>query len=257
MRSTSFVSNKPRVGWPALAAGLALLVTSISPVLAQVAITCPPDITVSNDAGLCSAVVDFPAPTVTGTNASDVVACAPASGSTFPVGSNDVVCTVTEASTNLASCSFTITVENTAPPVITNVVVSRSVLWPPNHKMVTVTVDFEESHPCGLTASCALSVSSNEAEDGRGDGSTRPDWEVLDDHHVRLRAERSGSGTGRIYTITITCTDQSGNSATEEVTVLVPHDRGQHLGTQGGNGAGNGNGNGGPVHGHHGGGSRH
>jgi len=49
---------------------------------------------------------------------------------------------------------------------------------------------------------------------------------VVDAHHVQLRAERLGTGSGRIYTITITCTNAAG-STSESVTVLVPHDQGQ------------------------------
>ena len=256
MRSTSLVSNNQPAGRLAWAALLALLVTSVSPAVAQVAITCPPDMTVSNDPGVCSAVVGFPAPIVTGTNASDVVTCTPASGSTFPVGSNEVVCTVTEASTNLASCSFTITVEDTEPPVITDVAVSKSLLWPPNHKMVKVAVNYQDTDNCDPAPICSLSVTGTEADNGIGDGNTISDWEVLDAHHVMLRAERSGPGNGRTYTITITCTDQAGNSTTEDVTVLVPHSRGRGAGSQGNNSGGNGQsaGNGGQGHGNHGGG---
>ncbi len=225
-----------------MAAVLGLLVTFVSPVVAQVTITCPPDMTVSNDPGVCSAVVEFPAPVVTGTNASDVVTCNPVSGSMFPVGTNEVVCTITEASTNLASCSFTITVEDTEPPVIANVWVSKTLLWPPNHKMVKVTVHYTDTDNCDPSPNCTLSVASNEAVNGTGDGNTSPDWQVLDAHHVLLRAERSGNGDGRVYTITITCTDVSGNSASEDVSVLVPHDRGHGDRNPGGNGNGKGHG---------------
>ncbi len=248
MRSPSLGLSKQLVGRLAVAALLALLATSVSPVLAQVTIMCPPDMTVSNDPGVCSAVVVFAAPVVTGTNAGDVVTCAPASGSTFPVGTNEVVCTVTEASTNVASCSFTITVEDTEPPVIADVAASKSMLWPPNHKLVKITVNYQDSDNCGPSSDCTLSVTSNEAVDGLGDGKTSPDWEVVDAHHVRLRAERSGRGNGRIYTITITCTDASGNSASKDVTVRVPHSRGRGAGSQGTNGGGNGN----QGHGKHG-----
>jgi len=41
---------------------------------------------------------------------------------------------------------------------------------------------------------------------------------------VQLRADRRGDGTGRIYTIAITCTDAAGNSTHKTVTVAVPHD---------------------------------
>ena len=92
------------------------------------------------------------------------------------------------------------------PLAITNVSVDKSVLWPPNHKMVNVTVKYTTVNNCA-PVTCTLSVTSNEPVDGLDDGNTAPDWEVIDAHHVRLRAERSGVGTGRIYTITITGTD--------------------------------------------------
>jgi hypothetical protein len=90
--------------------------------------------------------------------------------------------------------------------------------------MVDVTVNYNTANNCG-PATCTLSVTSNEPVNGGGDGNTAPDWEVIDDHHVRLRAERSGNGTGRIYTITITCTDSMGGTATATTTVRVPHNR--------------------------------
>jgi hypothetical protein len=47
---------------------------------------------------------------------------------------------------------------------------------------------------------------------------------------VWVRAERSGKGTGRIYTITATATDHSGNSASSSATVTVGHDQGKKAG---------------------------
>lgn len=47
------------------------------------------------------------------------VACAPPSGSTFPIGSSSVNCTATDASGNSASGSFMVTVQDTTPPVLT------------------------------------------------------------------------------------------------------------------------------------------
>ena len=69
----------------------------------------------------------------------------------------------------------------------------------------------------------SLSVISNEPLNGTGDGNTAVDWVVVDAHHVQLRAERDGDGTGRIYTITITATDSAGNTSAQTVTVSVPH----------------------------------
>ncbi|CAN5789781.1 hypothetical protein BH24CHL5_BH24CHL5_12280 [soil metagenome] len=39
---------------------------------------------------------------------------------------------------------------------------------------------------------------------------------------MTLRAERSGTGNGRIYTLTYRVTDSCGNAATQTVTVSVP-----------------------------------
>ncbi len=87
--------------------------------------------------------------------------------------------------------------------------------------MVDVTVSYET---CSSSTNCQLSVASNEAVNGNGDGNTDPDWVIVDAHHVQLRAERSGNNSDRVYTITITCT--SGNStATRIVLVTVPHDQ--------------------------------
>ena len=128
---------------------------------------------------------------------------------------------------NNDSSTATATASN-PPPTITNATADPSSLWPPNHRMVNVTVSYDVTDNCPLPPnSCTLSVTSNEPVLGHGSGHTSPDWIVVDDHHVLLRAEREGGGNGRIYTITITCTDSGGNSSTEEVEVTVRHDQGR------------------------------
>src|SRR5262249_11882601 len=179
------------------------------------AITCPSDITVSNEAGLCGAHVSFTPPSGPGT-----VTCDHTSGSLFPVGTTEVTC----SSSLGTSCHFNVTVNDAESPSITAPTVSVSSLWPPNHRMVDVTVSYGASDGCG-SAVCTLSVTSNEPVDGLGDGDTAPDWEIVDAHHVRLRAERSGTGGGRVYTVTVTCTDGAGNTATRSTTVTVPHSK--------------------------------
>jgi hypothetical protein len=111
-----------------------------------------------------------------------------------------------------------------APLAIVGVELSRNVLWPPNHQMVEVTVGYSVTNNCGPVR-CTLSVVSNEPINGTGDGDSAPDWEIIDEHHVRLRAERAGNRSGRVYTITITCSDISGNSESRAVTVAVPKNR--------------------------------
>ncbi|HWP54993.1 MAG TPA: hypothetical protein VN476_12735, partial [Pyrinomonadaceae bacterium] len=110
-------------------------------------------------------------------------------------------------------------------PIINRALATPESLWPPNHKMVEVTVNYTVTDPCPNT--CVLTVSSNEPINGTGDGDTAPDWEVIDAHHVRLRAERAGNSNGRIYSIDITCTNDTNKlSTTKTVKVVVVHDQG-------------------------------
>jgi hypothetical protein len=119
-----------------------------------------------------------------------------------------------------------VVVKDTTPPVIESLTASPNVLWSPNHKMARVTVNASTSDNCGGKLVCRItSVSSNEPVNGLGDGDTSPDWEILGNLELNLRAERSGIGSGRVYTIIVTCTDVFGNSSTSNVTVTVPKDQ--------------------------------
>src|SRR5262249_47669955 len=111
------------------------------------------------------------------------------------------------------------------PPVISGLSADPAFLWPPNHTMRNVTVSYTATD-CGSTPVCQIvQVASNEPVNGTGDGDTAPDWLLGDAHHLQLRAERAGTGTGRIYTITVRCVDASGNAA-QTTTVQVKHDIG-------------------------------
>ena len=52
-----------------------------------------------------------------------------------------------------------------------------------------------------------------------------PDIPVTGNLTANLRAERSGIGSGRVYTITVRCTDYAGNNSEGQTTVSVPHDK--------------------------------
>jgi hypothetical protein len=158
------------------------------------------------------------------------VTCDHASGSTFPLGTTTVQCSATDTHNNTAHGSFTVTVRDTTPPTIVSITANPSSLWPPNHKMVAVTVtviasDLVDPHP----TSHIISITSNEAINGNGDGNTSPDWEITGPLTANIRAERAG-GTDRVYTITIETTDFSGNTAHGTVTVTVGQSRGHAVG---------------------------
>jgi hypothetical protein len=109
-----------------------------------------------------------------------------------------------------------------------SVTVSPNTLWPPNHKYVTVnaTVTVTDNADPGATFTL-VSVTSNEPDNGEDDGDTVNDIVIVDSDTFKLRAERSGTGTGRIYTITYQATDACGNVTVASATVTVPLSQGE------------------------------
>lgn len=151
-----------------------------------------------------------------------VVTQAPAAGTIIHgSGAITIVLTATDAGGNASSCEFTLTIQDSIAPLITSVSTHPAEIWPPNLQMKEVTLDYTATDNCG-TVTTSLSVTSNEPVTGGLYGNLAPDWVVVDEHHVKVRAERGVFGNGRIYTITITATDASGNTSTQQVPVRVP-----------------------------------
>jgi hypothetical protein len=73
-----------------------------------------------------------------------------------------------------------------------------------------------------------VSVTSNEPDNGKGDGNTVNDIVIVDDVNFLLRAERAGGGSGRVYTVTYEVMDACGNTATASVIATVPHSKGKN-----------------------------
>ena len=116
-------------------------------------------------------------------------------------------------------------VDTTAPQL--SVSLSPSKLWSPNHKLVTITATIVASDTCDANPAIRLvSITSNEPDNGLGDGDLPKDIQGAafgtDDRTFQLRNERSGTGRGRIYTITYSATDASGNKTLRQATVSVP-----------------------------------
>jgi hypothetical protein len=123
----------------------------------------------------------------------------------------------------VASDIVIITVIDNIAPTIGTATATPDLLLQANHQMVPITVSVVASDNCDPTVPCRItSVSSNEPVEGLGDGDTSPDWVITGNLTLDVRAERSGRGNGRVYTITIECKDSSENSATKTVTVNVP-----------------------------------
>jgi len=175
--------------------------------------------------GECSAEV-FPSPTATDNCGVQITGTTTDPLSYSEKGTYFVTWTYDDGNGNATTQSQTVVVEDTAPPSIDSISAAPNVIRPLNHKMVPVTISVSVSDNCDTNPSSRIiSISSNEPENGLGDGHTAADWEITGDLTANLRAERAGNGSGRVYTITVTCTDSAGNSTDREVTVTVPHDK--------------------------------
>lgn len=147
-------------------------------------ITCPPNITVSNDLNQCGAVVTYPAPTASA--GCGTVTCSPPSGSFFPVGTTTVTCSTTAG----PGCTFTVTVNDTQPPSIT---------CPPNITARTAAIN----DPCVVVSFAPVAIDNCP-------GVTK----------VCSPPSMSCFPVGTT-TVTCTATDASGNTATCSFTVTV------------------------------------
>jgi hypothetical protein len=131
-----------------------------------------------------------------------------------------------------SGCATEIAVVDRTPPVIHGASVAPSFLWPPNHKMVAVRVTIDAEDVCeGESIVRLLDVRSDEPDDARGVGDGQTSGDIrgadlgTDDREVLLRAERNGTGDGRVYTLTYSVSDSSGNTVLLPLRVLVPHDQ--------------------------------
>jgi hypothetical protein len=118
------------------------------------------------------------------------------------------------------------------PPDCSTASVDQTLLWPPNHKYRSVTVG-GVTDPDGDPVTVTIDgVTQDEPTNGRGDGDQSPDAAAgSTSATVQLRAERSGTGDGRVYEIGFTAADDKGASCKGGVTVGVPHDRGSGAAT--------------------------
>jgi len=99
---------------------------------------------------------------------------------------------------------------------------SRALLWPANHELVSVGirgVTDPNNDPLTVTIT---GVTQDEPTNGLGDGDTSPDA-VIQGETVLLRAERSGTGNGRVYRIAFAADDGRGGTCVGSVVLGVPH----------------------------------
>jgi len=141
------------------------------------------------------------------------------------LGEHDIMLEVTDKACAFDTNEVTITVEDVTPPEF-SLSVEPNVLWPVNHKMVEIRPSWEVSDNCDEWPDVSLvSITMNEDAETKGSGRTIGDIWVDGNDGIWLRAERSGKGTGRVYTITYQAVDDSNNVTVDSANVIVPHDR--------------------------------
>lgn len=123
-----------------------------------------------------------------------------------------------------------ITIDGT-PPELT-ILDNPIILWPPNHNYHIISVsDFildifdEIDGDLDFEDVVITNVSSDEPENGNGDGNTVDDIVILDNQTVKLRSERKGNGDGRVYTINFKVSDFLDNTAYGSYQIWVPHSK--------------------------------
>jgi hypothetical protein len=188
-------------------------------------ITCPADVTAE-----CSAAGGVPASDaqiaalLAGASATDDFDTSPTishdAPTFFPTGTTTVTFTAQDDSGNSSTCAASVLVEDTTRPELAAFSVSPTVLRPPNHKLVPISVStLQASDVCDAAPRIRCSVTSSEWPNGLGDGNTPIDI-VFDGQPIatqgtgsrwiettagsgkftlQLRAERSGWGWGRVY----------------------------------------------------------
>ena len=167
-----------------------------------------------------------------------------ASGQTDVPEGNDFVAVAAGSAHSLA-------IRSASKPLAVEVATSATVLWPPNHAMLPVTISASVvqgfTSPENLLVGCW--VTSNQPDDTQGNGRHIGDVAGRDGftapvpinlEHVGagryqatilLRAERDGKDkTGRVYSIRVEAWNPNGNSSSAACEVIVPHSQGKNPG---------------------------
>jgi large repetitive protein len=161
------------------------IVDTTAPILAGL----PSNIT-AEATGPTGAVVSYTSPTATDLVDESVdVACSPASGSSFPVGTTTVNCSATDAAGNVATDGFTVTVVDTTPPMLA----------------LPTNIIEEATGPSG--ASVAYTATASDLVDG----------------NLTPSCTTTSGATFPLGTTTVNCavSDNAGNEATGSFTVTV------------------------------------
>jgi hypothetical protein len=206
----------------------------LSPYIDAPEIICPNDITLEAT-GPDGAIATF---TVSATDLCDespVITTDPCSGSLFPIGTTQVICTATNNKGNSSTCSFNVTVADTTPPEIN--VGDMILLWPANGQFcefrlsdLVVSVEDAVDGPLRVNkvGNIILIYCDEPARpENKCNGRNERDIVILGHNRFIVRAERSIRGNGRVYGITFEVEDRAGNASVATCYIGVPRRAGQ------------------------------
>jgi uncharacterized repeat protein (TIGR03803 family) len=119
----------------------------------------------------------------------------------------------------------TLTVKIDRTPPVVRCSANPAVLWPPNQKLITVTVNVTVSD--ALSGSAGVQLMSATSSDPATAAQDIVGWAIGGPSTSgQLRAARRGRNLNRIYALGYLGFDQAGNTSPCVATVLVPHDQG-------------------------------
>jgi hypothetical protein len=106
---------------------------------------------------------------------------------------------------------------------VITIVASPTALWPPNRRLITVTVSGMITDESGVQAGSAAYRVLDEYGQVQPSGSVALDMNGQYTFTVALQASRRGNDSdGRHYMIAVSAKDNAGNSGVKSATVTVP-----------------------------------
>ena len=142
------------------------------------------------------------------------------------MGTQSYNLTITDPSGLSATAQTHVVVRDTTPPIVTSsVALPGGVLQQNNHTMTNVGLAVAKSDICTTSPTVTVQVFGNEDDQTPTDSQGTvfsPDASNIAPGTLRLRAERSDSGSGRVYLIVVKAMDGAGNFSLSTSTVVVP-----------------------------------
>ena len=137
--------------------------------------------------------------------------------------------TVTDNDGGASSSTTTNIIVKQSAPVCSTATPSTFVIWPPDHKFVSITIQNVKDPDGDPVTTTITKIMQDEPVNSAGSGNTSPDGSGVGTSTAHVRAEREGNGDGRVYPIYFTASD--GKAASDsgtcngQILVSVPHDQ--------------------------------